>query len=330
MCDSEKNESDSNKAEETTFCVKPFARILEDAGIELKREKTTILQLNTGLLCNQMCKHCHLNAGPGRPEIMNRKTIDQIVNFAAVNHFEMIDITGGAPEMNPELSYMIGQLSGLAPTLILRCNLTVLHDFDAEKRIREFSREGVTITASFPSLNEKQADAQRGHGIYKKSIEMLKLLNQQGYGMEGAGLELNLVSNPSGAFMPTSQREAEKRFRQVLLSKWGIHFTHLYNFANVPLGRFKNWLKKSENYRPYMEKLAASFNPSAVSGLMCRNLMSVSWDGYVYDCDFNLADGIPMGGKKTHITELSTPPARGLDISVADHCYACTAGAGFT
>lgn len=305
-----------------------FEQTLSENSLDLRREKVSILQVNTGLLCNQVCKHCHLNAGPARTELMDRKTVDDIAAFARQYRFDMIDITGGAPEMNSELPRMIHIFKELAPVVVIRCNLTALHENDS--LIPLFAETGVTVTASFPSLNEKQADAQRGDGIFQESITVLKRLNNEGYGIGGTGLELNLVSNPSGAFMPTSQKQAEDRFRKVLMSKWGIRFNNLYSFANVPLGRFKSWLKSSGNYDAYIAKLAGNFNPEAVSGLMCRSLISVDWNGYLYDCDFNLAAGIPSGGKKTHIAELSGPPEEGTPIAMADHCYACTAGAGFT
>jgi len=188
----------------------------------------------------------------------------------------------------------------------------------------------VVIVASFPSLDPSQAESQRGEGTFQDSIAVLKRLNSLGYGQEGSGLELDLVSNPTGAFLPPSQAQAEKRFRQELERKWGIVFNHLFTFANVPLGRFRSWLKRSGNYQKYMEKLASHFNPGAVEGLMCRTLVSVSWDGYLYDCDFNLAERLPMDGRKIHVSEMVAPPEPGTPIAVSDHCYACTAGTGFT
>jgi radical SAM/Cys-rich protein len=179
-------------------------------------------------------------------------------------------------------------------------------------------------------LNEAQADAQRGSGLFTRSIETLRTLNSMGYGHEGTGLELDLVSNPAGAYLPSPQDKASKRFREVLLKKWGIVFNNLYVFANVPLGRFRTWLKESGNLGPYMARLAAGFNPCAVEGLMCRSWVSVSWDGYLYDCDFNLARGLPMGKGKMLVSEMPGPPPPGSPIAVADHCYTCTAGAGFT
>jgi radical SAM/Cys-rich protein len=188
----------------------------------------------------------------------------------------------------------------------------------------------VVVVVSFPSLNEIQTDSQRGDGIFQIIIDALKKMNSLGYGHEDTGLELNLVSNPTGAFLPPDQEQTEKRFRQVLKRKWGIVFNNLYNFANVPLGRYRQWLIKTDNLDIYVKKLYSSFNACAVDGLMCRSLVSVSWDGYLFDCDFNLAKGLFMGGRKIHVSEMPGLPEPGSHIATADHCYTCTAGSGFT
>jgi radical SAM/Cys-rich protein len=188
----------------------------------------------------------------------------------------------------------------------------------------------VVIVASFPSLNLTQADSQRGEGIFDKSIEVLKELNAMGYGCNESGLELNLVANPTGAFLPPNQEQTEKRYRQVLKTRWGVRFNHLFNFANVPLGRFRRWLIETGNFESYIHKLISNFNACAVEGLMCRTLISVSWDGYLYDCDFNLCRGLYFNGRKIHVSEMSGPPEPGTPVITADHCYTCTAGSGFT
>lgn len=310
--------------------VEPFRQTLETHGLNLTREKTITLQLNVGLLCNQACRHCHLEAGPNRQEVMSAETLDEVVGFAQKFRFEVIDITGGAPEMNPNLPDMIERLSPLTRRLVLRSNLTTLTAGDRDDLIDLCRKNRVAIVASFPSLNEAQADSQRGKGVFQESINVLKKLNGLGYGRVGSGLELNLVSNPTGAFVPSSQEQLEKRFCQVLEKKWGIVFNNLFTFANAPLGRFRQWLEKSGNLESYLRKLASSFNPCAIEGLMCRSLISVSWDGYIYDCDFNQAAGLFTGGKKTHISELGQLPEPGEPIAVSHHCYTCTAGAGFT
>jgi radical SAM/Cys-rich protein len=188
----------------------------------------------------------------------------------------------------------------------------------------------VVIIGSLPSLNGTQADAQRGQGIFQKSIHTLQSLNALGYGLEESGLELNLVVNPPGTEIPSSQEKTQKIFRTELITKWGVVFNHLFSFTNVPLGRFLNGLIQSDAQDSYRRKLVRSFNPAALAGVMCRSAVSVSWDGYLFDCDFNLAQGLFMGDRKTHISELNGPPVPGQPIAVSDHCYACTAGAGFT
>lgn len=308
----------------------PFNLLLSRHGLKLIRNQTDTLQVNVGFLCNQTCRHCHLNAGPGRKENMGPEVVDEVVSYARRSRFKTIDITGGAPELNPNIGTLIERVVPLAPRIMLRSNLSALNDdtkFDLRKILKS---NRVVVVASFPSLNELQSDSQRGEEIFRDSIDALKKLNALGYGHDDTNLELNLVSNPTGAFLPPSQVETEKRFRQVLKNKWGIVFNHLFNFANVPLGRFRQWLITSGNFDKYMEKLCSSFNPCAVEGVMCRTMVSVSWDGYLYDCDFNLSRGLRIGGPKIHISEMPGPPEEGAHIITADHCYSCTAGAGFT
>ncbi len=306
-----------------------FSHTLLSKGIGLERGDTTTLQINLGLKCNQVCTHCHLDAGPGRKEWMTRETMDQVVTFAEKGSFKVIDITGGAPELHHNLLEFIRNLSGIGAQLMLRSNLSMLHD-KGDSFMSVLKAYGVNIVASFPSLNNIQTDSMRGKGIFNTSISSLKKLNEMGYGVSESGLLLDLVVNPSGAFLPPSQESLEKRFKKVLEQKWGISFNRVFSFANVPLGRFQAWLKRSNNYDPYMKKLAAAFNPSAIDGLMCRTLVSVSWDGYLYDCDFNQAAGLPHGNKKVHISRIEELPGPGTLIAVDDHCYTCTAGAGFT
>jgi len=312
-----------------TMEVSPFKSTLAEHNLALVRRPTDTLQVNLGYLCNQVCKHCHLDAGPGRTENMDAETVEEVVAYAARGSFKTVDITGGAPEMNPHLVGLIEKLSSIGSKIMLRSNLTALKE-RMDQLIGPLKSNGVAIITSFPSLNEFQTDSQRGKGTFDETIETIRILNQKGYGGDGNGLELNLVSNPTGAFLPSSQEQAEKRFHAILEKKWGIRFNSLYNFANVPLGRFRRWLVKSGNFESYMQKLVSSFNPCAVEGLMCRTLLSVSWDGYLYDCDFNLARGLPMCGKKIHISEMPGPPEPETPIATADHCYTCTAGAGFT
>ncbi len=311
-----------------------FNRTLARHGLCMTRDRTDILQVNVGLLCNQKCRHCHLDAGPDRTENMDGKTAAQVVAYAERSGFETIDITGGAPELNPHLEYLVEALSQNTSQIMLRSNLSVLGSGKKESLIKKLAAHRVAIGASFPSVDEMQTDAQREDGAFYASIKALQKLNHMGYGRYGHGdngLMLNLVVNPTGAFLPPSQEQSAKRFRDVLQRRWGIVFNQLYSFANVPLGRFRKWLVESGNLEAYLEKLAGAFNPCAVEKVMCRSLLSVAWDGTLYDCDFNIARRIPMGGrKKVHVSEMPGKPETGMPIATADHCYTCTAGAGFT
>ena len=310
--------------------LEPFRNNLANHGIDLTRKKCTTLQVNVGQLCNQSCKHCHLDAGPLRKEIMNENTASEIIKLAGRFRFETIDITGGAPEMNPHITTLVSKLAPLTNTLILRSNLTAIAAEKQSGLLELLAGKRVAIIASLPSLNEAQSESQRGENTFAPSIRALRKLNALGYGLPDSGLELNLVSNPTGAFLPTSQEQVEKRFRQMLARKWGIWFNNLYVFANVPLGRFLTWLEDSDNLENYILKLAAHFNPCTLDGLMCRSLISVSWDGYLFDCDFNQSLQLYMGNRQKHVAELQGLPGPGDTIAVSEHCYTCTAGSGFT
>ncbi len=312
---------------------RPFHETLAAHGRELRRGRPSTLQVNVGLLCNQTCKHCHLEAGPKRTELMSRATMEQVIGFAAAHRFHCIDITGGAPELNPDLGFLLERLAPLADRLMLRCNLTALDELAAGTRqelLGLCQRLRVALVASLPATNEAQTDAMRGDGVLGRSLATLRSLNALGYGKKESGLALDLVSNPSGAFLPPAQCQMEKRFRDELQRRWGVVFNHLYTFANVPLGRFRSWLERSGNLEPYLEKLAGAFNPATVDGLMCRSLLSVDWQGYLYDCDFNQACGLPMSGSRLHVSDLAGVPGEGVAVRTGDHCYACTAGSGFT
>lgn len=309
--------------------TRSFATTLKEHDLILKRCKTTTVQINVGLACNLLCKHCHLNAGPARTEIMSRSTMDDTIAFVQRNSFELADITGGAPELVPDLVYLIEKLAPHVGKIILRSNLTLLLDAKYADILRVIKKYRVTIVASFPSTNMNQTNSQRGDGVWQTSIDNLNKLNDIGYGLAGSVHELILVSNPTGAFMPVEQCLAEKKFKKDLASKWNIQFTSLFTFANVPLGRFKIWLDNSGNYSKYMDRLSSNFNAATVANLMCRSLISISWNGYLYDCDFNQAANLPYNSHPTHISEIDKPTE---DISIVTdiHCYACTAGTGFT
>jgi radical SAM/Cys-rich protein len=314
----------------TTQPVETFSTRLAREGLKLTRLRAAVLQINTGLLCNQHCRHCHLDAGPERKELMDAATCLEVAAFARRGAFETIDITGGAPELNPHLLSLLTNLVGLAPRIMLRTNLTALLEDDFSLLLRFCCEHRVVLVASLPSLHKGQLEAQRGLTTFERSVRVLRQLNAMGYGQPGSELQLHLVANPAGAFLPAPQAQAERRFREELRRKWGIAFHQLFAFANVPLGRFRQWLYASGNYAEYLQKLAAHFNPCAVDGLMCRTLVSVSWDGYLHDCDFNLAERLYWGGRKTHVSALGGAPPAGMAIAVGNHCYACTAGSGFT
>jgi radical SAM/Cys-rich protein len=316
--------------QEKASAVEPFSATLARHGLELKRGVTTTLQINVGLRCNQSCRHCHVEAGPDRNELMSRETFEEVAAYARRGSFEVIDITGGSPELHPRITEMISRLAPIANRTLFRCNLTVLAEENREELIEVCQAHRVGIIASFPSLDAAQAEAQRGREVFSKSLATLKRLNESGYGRPGSELELNLVSNPAGAFLPVPQAQAEKRFQKDLNERWGIRFHRLYTFSNVPLGRFRRWLVESGNYGKYMQRLASGFNPCTVGGLMCRSLVSVNWNGSLFDCDFNLAAGIYMGGRKLHVSQMAGAPKPGQAIATSDHCYACTAGSGFT
>jgi radical SAM/Cys-rich protein len=310
--------------------VEHFSSTLKRHDLHFARRPCRILQINTGLLCDLACKHCHLEAGPQRREIMSPETMQEVVAFARRGNFEMIDVTGGAPELVPGIAGFLSELADCAPHVLLRSNLTALGGKAREELLATLCRHRIALVVSFPSLREAQVEAQRGSGVWEKSLAMLNRLNELGYGRADSGLELHLAVNPGGAFLPANQESMEKRYRRELEKRWGIVFNRLFTLTNAPLGRFKHWLEKSGNYQGYMRKLAESFNPEAVPAVMCREQISVSWDGTVFDCDFHLAAGICQGEKRTQVRDLPGPPPEGTPIATADHCYACTAGAGFT
>jgi radical SAM/Cys-rich protein len=313
-----------------TAGVEPFADSLARHGLSLVRDRVHTLQVNTGYLCNLRCRHCHLEAGPGREEIMSRETMEAVVSFARRFPFQVIDLTGGAPELVPDLPFLIGGLAPLVPRLMLRTNLFAVSGAEWESLLALCVAHRVVLVASFPSTDSSQADAQRGAGVTETAIAVLKKLNAAGYGVEGTGLDLGLVSNPVGAFLPMPQETDERKFRIDLRRKWGVSFNRLYTFANVPLGRFREWLLRTGNLERYLKTLADGFNPSAVERLMCRTLLSVSWDGFLYDCDFNLAAGRPSADRKIHVSDVRELPPPGAPVVTGEYCYACTAGSGFT
>jgi radical SAM/Cys-rich protein len=307
-----------------------FAETLTQHNLELRRSETTTLQVNIGLTCDLACRHCHLDAGVARTEQMTPEVVDDVIACARRLNFQLIDVTGGAPELFGDLPRLLAGLAPETPRLMVRTNLTALTTPEAAQLPDLYRKHKIVVAASLPAITPSQTEAQRGIGVWEKSLAALKMLNNVGYGHEASGLELQLISNPCGAFLAPGQAQAERRFRSDLERRYGVTFTNLLTLANVPLGRFRDWLESSGNLDDYMDKLTSSFNPDTVAGLMCRSFISVDWHGYLYDCDFNLASGRHHGENRLHISQLSELPAPGIAIPTADYCFACTAGAGFT
>ena len=295
---------------------------LQAAGIET-------LQVNVGKLCNQTCRHCHVDAGPARTEIMTRDTAELIAGVLRRHPITTLDITGGAPELNPNFDYLVQEARALNRHVIDRCNLTVFF-VEGKERLPEFLREyQVEIIASLPCYSEENVDFQRGKGVYSKSIEALLRLNALGYGKPGTGLLLNLVYNPIGPTLPPPQAQLESDYRQQLGERFGISFNNLFTITNMPISRFLTDLERHGNYERYMNLLVEKFNPAAVEGVMCRTLVSVGWDGVLYDCDFNQMLAMPINhGLPQHIRDFDVFLLARRSIRTGVHCFGCTAGSG--
>ena len=313
----------------TTSCP-PFETQLERVGLlPLRAIGITVFQINVGKLCNQTCLHCHVDAGPDRTESMSRDTAELCIKALAKTDIPTVDITGGAPELNPNFRWLVEQAHSLGRHVLDRCNLSVLL-LPSQADLGEFlARHRVEVVASLPSYQAGQTDAQRGEGIFEKSIEALRLLNRLGYGQPDSGLSLNLVYNPTGAFLPPKQKAIEAQFRKELLARQGVSFNHLYTITNMPISRFLEFLLESGNYEQYMERLTNAFNPAAAASVMCRHAISVSWDGRLYDCDFNQMLDLPVDrSRPAHIRDFDPVQLAQRQIVTNNHCYGCTAGAG--
>ncbi|MBH0190755.1 MAG: radical SAM/Cys-rich domain protein [Nitrospira sp.] len=315
---------------EHSFVPPPFDLRLNQAGLfPLRATGITVMQLNVGKLCNQTCRHCHVDAGPDRIESMSRETAALCLAALAQTDIPTVDITGGAPELNPNFRWLVEQARGLGRHVMDRCNLSVLL-LPSQADLAEFlAGHRVEIVASLPSYRAGQTDAQRGNGIFEKSLEGLRLLNRFGYGRPDSGLTLNLVYNPVGAFLPPKQEAIEAQFKKELRARHGIEFNRLYTITNMPISRFLEFLVESGNYEQYMTRLANAFNPIAAAGVMCRHTLSVGWDGRLYDCDFNQMLELPVDhGAPSHIRDFDLVQLHQRRIVTKNHCYGCTAGAG--
>jgi radical SAM/Cys-rich protein len=291
-----------------------------------------VFQINMGKMCNQVCSHCHVDAGPDRKEIMTKETLQQCLDAIKKSGINTVDLTGGAPEMNPHFRWFVEEAYKLGCKTIVRCNLTIIVANKKYFDLPEFYKENeVEIVSSLPHYSSKKTDSQRGDGVFDRSIRALKMLNEVGYGMEGSGLTLNLVYNPSGAFLPPAQAGLEKQFKRQLKKDFEIEFNSLFAITNIPISRYLDYLVASENFEGYMEKLVNAYNPIAAKGVMCRNTISVGWDGYLYDCDFNqmLELKVAVGNKDLqHVKDFNSIALLERKIIVNEHCYGCTAGAG--
>ena len=309
-----------------------FSEKLAPIGLfPLKPLSNEIFQINVGKMCNQVCKHCHVDAGPDRKEIMTRETMELCLKVLKENPtFTTVDLTGGAPELNPDFRWFVEQIKELNLHIIVRCNLTIIL---ANKRFNDlpefFKKHRIEVVSSLPSYTQDRTDRQRGDGVFEDSIKALQMLNAVGYAMEGTGLILNLVYNPAGAFLPPSQLALEKEYKVALEKEYGIFFNSLFAITNMPISRYLDYLLVSGNYERYMEKLVNAFNPVAAKSVMCRNTLSVSWDGYLHDCDFNqMLDLKVECSESQHLSNFDASLMAARSIVINQHCYGCTAGAG--
>ena len=296
----------------------------------LKARSVDTFQINLGKMCNQTCKHCHVDAGPDRTEIMTKATMEECLAAIVKSTCTTVDLTGGAPEMNPNFRWFVEELSALGKHIIVRCNLTIIVANPKYNDLPSFfKKHKVEVVSSLPYFTSSRTDAQRGSGVFDKSIQALHLLNEVGYGIAGSDLVLNLVYNPSGAFLPGNQEELEREFKTRLKTKYHIEFNKLFTITNLPVSRFLDYLVKSENLEEYIETIIQAYNPQAASEVMCRSLISIGWDGFIYDCDFNQMLGLKAAveGSK-HIKDFSLQPYEARNIIVNQHCFGCTAGAG--
>ena len=311
-----------------------FSDRLAAHGRTLRRTKTEVLQINVGKLCNLVCVHCHVNAGPKRKEIMTRETIDRLIDWLAKTDIPVVDLTGGAPEMIPDFRYFVERVCALEPTrhVIDRCNLTILLESGYEDLAEFLAKRKVEIIASMPCYTPENVNAQRGEGVFEGSIKALKLLNRLGYGVAG-DLPLHLVYNPVGAFLPPPQAELEADFKRELAGNFGVVFNNLYTITNLPIARFAAYLRHNNKLDEYMQLLVDAFNPATVDGLMCRSTISVGWRGELYDCDFNQQLDMQWsrsngGSKPLFLWDVDPTEIAGREIMTGKHCFGCTAGAG--
>lgn len=308
-----------------------FAKKLKEINeLPLRPNTLEILQVNVGYMCNQVCAHCHVDAGPDRKEIMTRETMGQILDVIKTTGAHTLDLTGGAPEMNPDFRWFVEQAAEAGiKDFIVRSNLTIIRANPKYYDLPDFfKKHNIHVVSSMPHWTKGKTDKQRGDGVFDKSIKALQELNDRGYGMPGSDLKLDLVYNPSGAYLPGDQASMEKEMKAALLEDFGIQFHSLFAITNLPIARFLDYLVASENYEDYMYALVEAYNPAAVAGVMCKNTISISWDGWLYDCDFNQMLDLKVDNKIQHIKDYNEDLLNDRNIQISQHCYGCTAGAG--
>jgi radical SAM/Cys-rich protein len=305
-------------------------KIAETNQFPLKPNKLEIFQVNLGYMCNQVCSHCHVDAGPDRTEIMSKETMQQCLDVIKKTEAHTLDLTGGAPEMNPNFRWFVEEADKIGiKDFIVRSNLTIIRANKKHYDLPEFfKKHNVHVVSSMPHWTRGKTDKQRGDGVFDKSIKALQELNAVGYGLPNGNLKLDLVYNPTGAFLPGDQASMEKEFKKALLEDFDIQFHNLFAITNLPISRFLDYLIASENYEDYMYSLVEAYNPSAVANVMCTNTISVSWDGWLYDCDFNQMLGLKVASKVKHLKDYNEELLQNREIIISQHCYGCTAGAG--
>jgi len=311
--------------------MEPFVQRIHLSGKDFNRRGIDVLQVNMGKYCNLACIHCHVESGPNRPELMSREIVDAVLRFLGRTNIPTVDITGGAPELNPTFDYLVESAVGLGRHVMDRCNLTVIFEPGKDYLPEFFERHRVELVCSLPCYSEENVDRQRGKGTFELSIRALQMFNELGYGQSESGLVLHLVYNPVGPHLPPLQDQLEQDYKRILKEKFGIVFNRLYCLSNMPITRYATHLKLRSEYEKYMQLLESSFNPSTLDQVMCRNLISVGWEGTIYDCDFNQMLDLPIrdaDGKPLNISTLSFDQVQHLPVTVGDHCYACTAGSG--
>lgn len=304
-------------------------KIISIRSEPLKALESRILQVNLGYRCNMTCKHCHVSGGPARSEVMHSEIAEQVLRVFLTNPFETLDLTGGAPEMHPSFQLLITEARKAGRRVLSRTNLTIFFEKGMDHLPAFYRDQHVELIASLPYYLEDGVDRVRGAGTYRKSIESLATLNSLGYGADTSGLDISLVYNPQGMFLSPAQGILEAEYKRELKQRFGVSFTRLYTFTNMPLGRFKDFLVRTNNLDSYLAKLSSAFNPSTLDGVMCRYLVNVGWDGKLHDCDFNQALGQSTDADAPqHIKDFDYQAISARRISVGDHCYGCTAGQG--